>query len=581
MVRLFVMILTALVSINVSAQNSGDNDSLSVQRKLFPQEKVYVTTDRELYSTGDTIWFRGWVVDGESLKEKSDSRYLYVELRDVVGNIMNRVRVRANKENVFEGYVPLDITMPSNGYTLIAYTYYMIGTNESHFFKKMIDVLQPMDLLNGYTSKALAERVYPEKYKDVAPGKIPVEFDVPSGGSYSVSVTHFSMNPAKTDDIKVNLPAQAPLFTNESVARDGYLKPTYPYEQGNVVSGTVYGNFNTLRPQKDVTVSVSAFADSLYYVEGKTDAKGRFEIPSPEVPDSVLYLVQARKKKSSKVNIEFDAPVLPERVSALPVLPNHFVNVLNKETFDDNTKKWALSLKNNQAVMLNEIIIKEKMLHPTYQYERQTTKTKIFTDEESQNIRTYQQLLSSLGITKNHHGLLYNRNHIDIYFDDTFTLTFEGLPLHYEKRDHDDRVIDVYEKMADYYPPYMIKAAEILSPVEAMHLPQSATRNNYVLKLTIRKGKDLDIFHMDDCKMYNFLGSQKHRDFPQNVKHKDYSAPVIYWNPSLKSDSNGKAAFSLIVPETENATYRISLEGIAPDGQLIHKEKFVRIKEGE
>ena len=40
----------------------------SNQSEVFPQEKVYIHTDRPYYLKGDTIWFRAYLVDASSLR---------------------------------------------------------------------------------------------------------------------------------------------------------------------------------------------------------------------------------------------------------------------------------------------------------------------------------------------------------------------------------------------------------------------------------------------------------------------------------------------------------------------------------
>lgn len=50
----------------------------------FPQEKVYLHFDNTAYFKGDTIWFKGYVINEGNRKFTDISRVLYVELLSVL-----------------------------------------------------------------------------------------------------------------------------------------------------------------------------------------------------------------------------------------------------------------------------------------------------------------------------------------------------------------------------------------------------------------------------------------------------------------------------------------------------------------
>lgn len=566
MKSLIVTLLSLFSVVSANAEGENISDSLRTQRELFPQEKVYVMTDREMYTTGDTIWFRGWVLDGETLKEKQMSRFLYVELRDPASNLVNRVRIMVDKEGVYQGYLPVDVNLSSNQYSLVAYTYYMLGTNETYYFKKPLDIMKPDDLLSGVLPKALKDRVYPQVYTDLQPGSNqPFVFDVPANGKYAVSVTSFTHNPSyESAFITNNLPKQPNLFEESDVVnKTTYIVPTYPYEQGTVLSGTVYGNFNYKRPQKETLVSAVAFRDSVNYVDTMTDEKGHFELPLPECQDSTVFMVQAFKKKSAKYNIEFDKSVLPEKVAALPVSPDHFVRVAQKTEDDGDFLKWALAMKNNQAILLNEVVVKEKKIEPLYEY-HQSTHSKIFTNEESNVFTTYTQILAQIGVFANkYHG------HEIIYYFDGIRVPPEDINIGTlrEMRDED--------KLGSFYPPSMVRAVELLNPDEAMAFSErmGPDKYAYVVNFILKKGRDIAMSEdlRSNYKPYIPFYAQKPLRFTGSP-----SSSLLYWDTSVKSGADGKLHLSFPMFSTTIGTYRITVEGIGPNGELVHQEQYVR-----
>ena len=85
--RFILTLLSLLLSLLAMAQVEKIDslaERLQLQHSLFPQEKVHIMTDRELYHPGDTIWMRAWLVEGESLKPRyRSSRFVYSDMRMV------------------------------------------------------------------------------------------------------------------------------------------------------------------------------------------------------------------------------------------------------------------------------------------------------------------------------------------------------------------------------------------------------------------------------------------------------------------------------------------------------------------
>ena len=62
----------------------GSSDSIAHrfrrQLEVFPQEKIYVHTDRSSYHAGDTIWLRAHLVDASTHQSTTQSRYVSTTL---------------------------------------------------------------------------------------------------------------------------------------------------------------------------------------------------------------------------------------------------------------------------------------------------------------------------------------------------------------------------------------------------------------------------------------------------------------------------------------------------------------------
>lgn len=110
----------------------------------FPQEKVYVMTDRDAYTSGDTVRFRAWLVDASThARPQQPSRFVYVELRNPFGGVEKRVKIRA-EEGRFAGIIALDEELTEGNYTLCAYTQFMQNSGKDYFFRKSLPVFSQL-----------------------------------------------------------------------------------------------------------------------------------------------------------------------------------------------------------------------------------------------------------------------------------------------------------------------------------------------------------------------------------------------------------------------------------------------------
>lgn len=98
-------------------------------------EKVYIQTDRDLYGTNDTLWFKGYVFDMENhISDKSIS--LNLLLIDEQGN-----KINDRKWPIFNGMASGSLVTPSfeGRYKLMAFSGQMAG-NEELVFQKDIHI---------------------------------------------------------------------------------------------------------------------------------------------------------------------------------------------------------------------------------------------------------------------------------------------------------------------------------------------------------------------------------------------------------------------------------------------------------
>jgi len=140
-----------LMSMIVAASNSYSQaqesvsagsvqDSLSKQLAVFPQEKIYVHTDRDVFIPGEKIWLKAYLVNAFTGLQDSQSRYVYCEFINPQNAVTERIMLARDSAGVFAGYIFLSDFMPEGIYTLRAYTKYMENQGNDSFFSKQIKI---------------------------------------------------------------------------------------------------------------------------------------------------------------------------------------------------------------------------------------------------------------------------------------------------------------------------------------------------------------------------------------------------------------------------------------------------------
>ena len=112
---------------------------LKFHNQNFPQEKVYVQTDKTFYRQNEYIWYKAFLLNSENHRASDISDVLYVELRDPRGNVVAK-RTHNTLEGVASGEFLLAHDAVGGLYTLVAYTNWQKNWGEELFFKKQLTV---------------------------------------------------------------------------------------------------------------------------------------------------------------------------------------------------------------------------------------------------------------------------------------------------------------------------------------------------------------------------------------------------------------------------------------------------------
>lgn len=138
------------------------------------QEKVYLHFDNGFYFTGDTIWYKAYVVSSDSFRV-GPSRVLYVDLLDAQGYVQNRQKLVIDLDGQACGRICLRPDCFSGYYEVRAYTRWMqsfcdgypFDCHPDNFFSRVLPVYDRPDSATLYGSRIMKQKVTAGNYRIV------------------------------------------------------------------------------------------------------------------------------------------------------------------------------------------------------------------------------------------------------------------------------------------------------------------------------------------------------------------------------------------------------------------------------
>lgn len=151
-------------------------------RNLAP-EKTYLHTDKDLYTNGETIWFKTYLVDGISHDRSDRSKVVYVELVNDRDSVVAERKLFVDAIGA-SGDILLNENIAQGEYTLRSYTKYMLNEEDPVIFEKSIPIFV-QEVRSGLTADqvplAKSLRGFDRTRDDAVAGRPNIRF-FPEGG---------------------------------------------------------------------------------------------------------------------------------------------------------------------------------------------------------------------------------------------------------------------------------------------------------------------------------------------------------------------------------------------------------------
>lgn len=128
-------------------------DRLKLYDKSHVQEKVHLHFDKPFYALGDTIWFKGYVVNAINNIPSNRSHILHIDMIDSKSLVCKTLQLPVNI-GFAAGDITLSDSLKAGVYYIRAYTNWMRNFDSGYFFNKKIIVADPFTKTTGTQKNA-------------------------------------------------------------------------------------------------------------------------------------------------------------------------------------------------------------------------------------------------------------------------------------------------------------------------------------------------------------------------------------------------------------------------------------------
>jgi MG2 domain len=578
------------------------NDTKDSDIKNY-KEEVFIRTDRDIYISGEEVWFKVYTLDGLTHSPDDLSKVVYLELLDKNNFPLRQVKIKTEKSSGSASFTLPD-NISSGNYLIRAYTNWMKNFSTDEFFYRTISVINPFESIDHIKipPDTKSSDSVNTKIGALAHGNI---YDSDgnqiikrSSAGYNSRVINYKITLDKPDYVSRELirmqisatdmsgnPVQANLSV--SVAKSGVVNSSGLssfYRTGSVDSrihrvegpenlaeleGHIISGYLRLKatdePLKKTDLSLSFVGKTTRCQFTKTDDKGAFN-----------FVV-----KESGLNEIVIQPLSPDIAGYYIELNQPFSSIFSK------FKPAEFYLDSSRLEKINKVIIGMQVnnIYEPFRQTKSEKSTNVIPDfygkpESTIIMADYIELTSLKEVVKellpNVYTLKQNGKHdfklINKFrgqpFENKPLILVDGVPVYdFEK------VLSINSKD--------IERAEIINTRYFI----SGNVFDGLVSFITKKGNlgvmefDNSIFRQayEGCQVQNSFYSPNYSVVGSKDKHIPDFRNTLYWEPDSHTGKDGKAEVEFFTSD-ESSDYEIVVEGISSDGSKGYSTASFRVR---
>ncbi|MEI6048193.1 MAG: hypothetical protein WCS03_04790 [Bacteroidota bacterium] len=563
------------------------------------REELYIQTDRDIYISGEQVWFKVYQLNRLTHSPWNISKVVYLELLDNNNFPLKQLKVKTDGNSGSSVFI-LPENISSGNYVIRAYTNWMKNWPVDFFCYKTISVINPFENINHLklSSESMVTDTIGSFSRFLIVNKNEngtSEKPVSKTASQQINYTITLQKPVYSSREKIKLVISAaditgyPLETDlsVSVAKSGIVNstgmdsfnvtfvrdvsnlgdtlPVYMAElEGHLLSGYMRLK-STDEPLKKTDVSLSYVGKTARCRFGKTDENGEFNFLIKETGVDEIVI----QPLSSEITGYYVELIQPFSSSFSKYRPAPF--------YLDSSKISQI----NNAVISMQI---NNIYEPFRQKRGEVSKNSIpdFYGEPENTIKMsdYIELTSLREVVKEIIPNVYTLKQNGKY-DFKLINKFRGQPF-----ENKPLVLVDGVPMYDFEKVLTINSKEI-ERADIINTRYFYSENVFdgIISFITKKGNlsamefDNSIFRQayEACQVQNdFYSPDYSSDLQKNTRIPDYRN-TLYWAPSLETKKDGKREIEFFASD-ESAEYTIVVEGISSDGRKGFSTAFLVVK---
>jgi hypothetical protein len=585
----FAVLLFIMSGQQLFSQQSNDkNDNISAKNFY---EELYLLTDRNIYISGEEVWFKVYKMNGINHYPCDISKVVYIELLDKNNFPVIQIKLK-NNGNSGSSVFNLPDNISSGNYLLRAYTNWMKNYPVDLFFYKEITVINPFEKITNLnlpsvnqSPKAVIgeDQSTPEVKENNDQFKISLTIEKPEYSRrenvrIGIYASDRAGNPVNAD-LTVSAVKKGILNSDSENAFNGSGKkyslagivplntdnPSYiPELEEHIISGIIRSK-GTGEPLRKIDLSLSFVGKSARNQFGQTDNNGEFYFLIKQAGQNEI-VIQPLSPDITGYYVELYQP-FSDTFSSLRATP----------LFIDSSKIEAI---NNAVISMQVYNIYKPFRKKSTGTVRVNSPDFFGKPENTIKMSDYIELTSVREVVKeiipNVYTLRQNGKYDFKLINKYRGQPFENKPL----------------VLVDGVPVYDFEKVLNISSKEIERADVINTRYFFsenvfdgILSFITRKG-DLSIFQFDNSvfrQVYegcqtkvNFYLPDYSQDSVRNSHIPDFRN-TLYWNPEVNTLNDGTAE-SIFYTSDESGEYTITVEGITPEGKRGYSTARLTVK---
>ncbi len=589
--ELYALNISCLMLINILCIQPASSQKLNENSELFNiknfKEELYIRTDRDIYITGEQVWFKVYERNSLNHTPWDISKVAYLELLDKNNFPLRQLKIKTDGKSGSSVFI-LPENISSGNYIIRAYTNWMKNWTTDLFYYKTISVINPFENIDHL--KLPSDSVIAD------PGDDPSHFIVagenknklPEWSSSNDGNKHFNYNivfqkqeHSARENVKIAISATDmagnPVETNMSVSVAKSVTVNFPG-----MSGT--GGFNDPDYQGN-TFSRLDYLPELegHLISGSMRLKATDE-PLVKTDISLSYVGKTARCQFGKTNEngEFNFVVKEPGVNEIVIQPlspdvgGYYID-LNQpfsDTFSD-FEPATFYLDSSKISEINNVIISMQInnIYEPFRHEMERSSGSAIPDfygkpENTIRMSDYIELTSLREVIKEIIPNVYTQKQNGKY-DFKLINKFRGQPFENKPL-----------VLVDGVPIYDLEKVLGINSKEIERADIINTRYFYsenifdgIVSFITKKGNlsamefDNSIFRQvyEGCQIKkNFYSPDYSTSLMKESRIPDYRN-TLYWNPDLRTTKDGKTEIEFFTSD-ESVEYTIIVEGISSAG---------------